>query len=75
MNSSKMEFKHVNPNGEIIVANNLYAMNLFILKICKNWVQQQIIYHIFQEDALIEWLPMRKKTYHNFHMTNSNWIK
>jgi len=33
VNSSKMELKHVNPNGEIVVVRNLNQMDIFILEI------------------------------------------
>jgi len=42
-----LKLKHVNSNGEIIVAINLYPMNLFVLKNYKNWVQKWILYNIF----------------------------
>jgi len=38
VNSSKMEFKHVNPNGEIITTNNPNHMESFMFENYKNLV-------------------------------------
>jgi len=64
-----MELKYVSPNGQFIVASNLYPMNVLVLKSCKEWVQKQSIYVIFSRR-----LPncSKYKTLHNFHITYPN---
>jgi len=36
VNSSKMEMKHTNPNGEIVLARDLNLVKLFFWKNCEN---------------------------------------
>jgi len=55
------------------IGSNLHVVELFILKNSKNWVQQQILYNIFQEDALIAY---KKRFIINFTLLiQIGWIK
>jgi len=66
-----MKLKHANPNNEIVISTNLYAMEIFVLKNCENQSQKRILYNIFSRRSLD---CLQNKTHHNFHMTNSNWM-
>jgi len=41
--SSNMKLKHVNSNGEIVLASNVNVIDLFILKSCESQAYKQIM--------------------------------
>jgi hypothetical protein len=44
-----MEFKNINPNGDIVVASNLNNVNFFFFENCENRVHIQTLYVIFSK--------------------------